>query len=484
MKKIINIITVTFLLVVTLTSCDKFLGNKPKGYTIPQYYDDYALLMNNMRFDFLGALYPTYLTDDVELSGANVPSYVDFNAKREEEQGCYTFKKGELFAQGSNDSFYANCYEQIYTYNVIINNIMNVPDGTDADKKNLKAEALVHRAFAYFKLLNTYAVHYNKATAATDYGVPIVLSEDINNSYIRNSVAQGYELIINDLSGTVKDLKENTKNPFHPNKSAGYALLARIYLYMGEYDLALQQAKEALRYNKGELLDYKKYKVNEDPEVGYWERIIDENGVAMPARGDNAEFSYIKLPSNDHSSYIFASADLMQTFDKNLPAGAIDKRKELFYAKDHVNTFEEMSFPGYTIYAAHVIPNMGVSLQEIYLTLAECEARIAAGTKEQALAYLDIVRDMRIVNNQPLVASDKEEALKIILDERRREMAFWGDNRFADLRRLNTEARFAKTVVHDLDGTKYELPANDIRYVMPLPYVVREFNPNIPQYNR
>lgn len=484
MKKIVNIITVTLLLVVTLTSCDKFLGNKPKGYTIPQYYEDYVLLINNMSFDFLGTLYPTYLTDDAELSGINVPSYVDFNAKRDEEKKCYTFQKGDLFAQGMNDSFYANCYEQIYTYNVIINNIMNVPDGTDEDKKNLKAEAMVHRAFAYFKLLNTYAVQYNKATAATDYGVPIVLSEDINNTYTRNSVAEGYELIINDLNAVVKDMKENTQNPFHPNKSAGYALLSRIYLYMGEYDLALQNGKEALKYNKGKLLDYKRYSLNNDPEAGYWERFLDENGEAMPQRNDNPEFSYIKLPSNDHSSLIFASDDLMKMFDKNLPEGAVDKRKELFYAKDRVNTFEEMSFPGYTMYVAHVMPNMGISLQEIYLTLAECEARTTSGTKEQALAYLNLVRDMRIVNNKPLVATDKEEALKIVLDERRREMAFWGDSRFSDLRRLNLDSRFAKTVVHDLDGVKYELPANDLRYVMPLPYSVREFNPEIPQYNR
>lgn len=484
MKKIVNIITVTLLLVVTLTSCDKFLGNKPKGYTIPQYYEDYALLMNNISFDFLGTLYPTYLTDDIELSGVNVSSFLDFNAKYEEERNCYTFKKGDIFAQGANDNFYSKCYNQIYTYNVIINNIMSVSDGIEEDKKNLKAEALVHRAFAYFKLLNTYAIQYNKTTAATDYGVPIVLSEDINSTYIRNTIAEGYELITNDLSGAVNELKENTQNPFHPNKSAGYALFARVYLYMGEYDLALQNAKEALKYNHGELLDYKKYKLNDSPESGYWDRIVDNNDIPMPSRADNTEFSYIKLPPNDHSSYVFASDDLMKTFEKNLPTGAVDKRKELFYAKDYVNTYEEMSFPGYTIYAPHILPNMGISLQEIYLTLAECEARIASGTKEQALAYLDIVRNMRIVNNKPLVAADKEEALKIVLDERRREMAFWGDNRFSDLRRLNVDNRFAKTVIHNLDGAKYELPANDLRYVMPLPYSVREFNPDIPQYNR
>lgn len=204
----------------------------------------------------------------------------------------------------------------------------------------------------------------------------------------------------------------------------------------------------------------------------------------MPAKGYNKSNIYIKLPSNDHSSYVFASKDLMETFKRDLPDGAIDKRNELFYAKDRANTHAEMVFPGYTMYIAHVMPNMGITTQELYLTLAECEARVPSGSAQKAMEYLDVLRNMRIVNNKPLVAKDKKDALRIALDERRREMAFWGSNRLIDIKRLNLEKDFAKTVIHNLDGVKYELPANDIRYVMPLPYSVRDFNPNIEQYKR
>ena len=482
MRKIFNI-TVAFVLISVLFSCDSFLDNQPKGYTIPKDFEDYSLLLNDYGLGFFGVEYPIYLSDNVELGEKDVPTKVTFSFKREEERASYSFKHGDIFPEGSTDYFYGDGYGQIYTYNVVANNIMGVPDGAENDKKIVYAEAVTHRAFVYLQLVNVYAKQYDKATANTDYGVPIMLDEDVNGSYKRNSVAEVYELIIDDLKNAIPNLDAATQNPYHPNKTTGYGLLARTYLYMGEFELALENAKKALESNRSsELIDYTKYHVN--PNSSASNRITDENDTPMPQRGNSTANLFIKLPPTDISSNVFASKDLMDTFGKNLPSGAIDKREELFYAKDSVNIYENAVFPGYTMYVAHIMPNLGLTLQEIYLTLAECEARVASGTKEQALAYLDILRDKRIVGNTPLTATTKEEALKIALDERRREMAFWGQMRFIDLRRLNKEPKFAKEVVHKLEDENFTLPANDARYIMPLPHVVREFNPTIPQYER
>ncbi|MEG1693425.1 MAG: RagB/SusD family nutrient uptake outer membrane protein [Bacteroidales bacterium] len=481
-KNILNTIILA-MFSLTLISCNDYLSNKPKGYSIPEYYDDYAVLLNGMSLPFLGVNYPALLTDDIVIGGAEgVPASASITSKQEYEQRSYTFKKGDLFPEGSNDSFYADAYKSMYTYNVVINNILNVPDGVEEDKHKLRAEALTHRAFTYLQLVNVYAKHYDKNSAATDYGVPIILTEDINSTYERNTVQEVYNLILADLKEAVLYLADATNNSFHPNKTTAYGLLARTYLYMGEYELALESAKTALKLNKtNALIDYKKYHAM--PE-GYWDRIVDNEGKVFPQRGENIENLFIKLPPNDMSSEYFASDDLLSLFPKNLPNGAIDKRFEMFYAKDRANTREDMLFPGYTMYIAHVMPNLGVTLQEIYLTLAECEARIVAGTATQATAYLDILRNNRIVNNKPLVAVSKDDALCMALDERRKEMAFWGQMRYIDLKRLNKEEKFAKTIVHTLEGKTYTLPANDNRWIMPLPHSVREFNPSIPQYER
>lgn len=463
-------------------SCDSYLDNEPKGYSIPVNFEDYSLLLNDMGHGFFGANYPIFLTDNAELAENNVPSSVTYSFKQESEQAMYSFKHGDVFPDGTNDGVYSDGYSQIYTYNVIANNILNVPDGTEKDKKRVYSEAVTHRAFIYLQLVNLYAIQYDKSTAHTDYGVPIILTDNINSTYKRNSVSEVYELIIKDLESAITNLDEVTQHPFHPNKSTGYAILARTYLYMGEYDLALENAKKALEFNRnGKLLDYTQYHVNPGSQFN---RIINDNDMPLPERGDSHANIFVKLALWDVSSEIFASKDLMATFQENLPAGAIDKREELFYAKDSVNIYANVKFPGHTMYVAHILPNLGVTLQEIYLTLAECEARVSSGTKENALAYLDILRDKRIVGNTLLTAGSKEEALTIALEERRREMAFWGQMRFIDLRRLNKEAKFAKPIIHILDSETFTLPPNDPRYIMPLPHNVREINPTIPQYER
>jgi hypothetical protein len=55
---------------------------------------------------------------------------------------------------------------------------------------------------------------------------------------------------------------------------------------------------------------------------------------------------------------------------------------------------------------------------------------------------------MRIAGNQPLVAATKDDALRMALEERRRETAYQGSTRLIDLKRLNKDPRFAKTVTH------------------------------------
>ena len=159
-------------------------------------------------------------------------------------------------------------------------------------------------------------------------------------------------------------------------------------------------------------------------------------------------------------------------------------REHLYFAKNSVNigTGINFLFPGYSLYVAYTQRNPGMLLSDLYLILAETEARI--GSKDKALEYLDHLRDYRITDNVPLSATTNKEALNIVLDERRREFSFLSDFRFQDLKRLNTEPDFAKDLVHNFAGVTYTMPANDPRYILPLSRDVVKFNPDIPQYER
>ena len=125
---------------------------------------------------------------------------------------------------------------------------------------------------------------------------------------------------------------------------------------------------------------------------------------------------------------------------------------------------------------------MAFGTGEIMLIAAEAEARI--GDPGLAVQQLNTLRNARIVGNTPLTAATKEEALVLVLEERRREMPNQGITRLIDLKRLNKDPRFAKTVTHTFEKEIFTLPANDKRYVLPLPPKVLEINPAIPVLDR
>lgn len=481
MKKIFTILSLSILLI---SGCKDYLDVKPKGYTIPEFYEDYEKLLNNSSLYGTTAAYPTYLTDDAQSgevrdvnNSADYPSYALF------KRNLYEFKPGPIFEPGKEDGFYEGAYEHIFVYNTVINNIEKVKDRPMADRMQLKAEAQIGRAFEYLTIVNAYAAHYDAATAATDLGVPLVLTEDVNVKYKRNTVAEVYAQIQKDLDEALPYLSVKAPNNFHPTKSVGYAFLSRMYLYMGKYNEALQNVNEALKLNSS-LIDYKLY----TNKAGTYGRVctIADSKVLFPAADKNGESIWTRIGSSSGGhvfTELYISADLLNVYQKDLPVNGKDKRLNLFFCNGEANFGSKpVYFPNRRLWAPYVEFNLGFSTPELYLIAAECEARV--GNKDIALQHLDKLRNMRIEGNQPLVAANSEQVLLMVLEERRRENAFQGNARLIDLKRLNKDPRFAKTVVHKNGAETYTLPANDKRYILPLPPKVLEFNPSIPVYDR
>ena len=70
----------------------------------------------------------------------------------------------------------------------------------------------------------------------------------------------------------------------------------------------------------------------------------------------------------------------------------------------------------------------------------------------------------------PFASSSQDEALPIILTERRKELIF-REIRWTDFRRLNKDPRFAVTITRVLDCISYTLKPGDNKYASPIPYV-------------
>ena len=463
MKKVTTILAIC--VVVMLTGCNDYLDIKPKGEKIPKTVTDYETLLNYESVQKVSDTYPTYLTDDVYLpdvaQGTATPG---LNSVDQSILNLYLFKK-DVFGEAQDDGFWFASYNRIYYYNTVIDNIMDAEGPSEQQKHSIRAEALISRALEYLYLVNGYAKHYDVRTADTDPGVPLVLDEDISKKdLVRASVKDVYAQIQSDLQAALPNLPAQPKgNAFRASKAAGYGILAKMYLYMGNYAEALKAANEVLEINNS-LLDLKKYAV-----VKVQSSIGRTN---VPQDIDNPENIYIKFAPYVYglSSKVFGSDELISLFSED------DMRLQVYFTKN----FRNIPTDKY-VWAPYLRANLAVSSPEIYLIAAECEAR--EGSIERAIALINKLRDNRIKNNTDIVATDRNDALQKVLEERRRELAMSGMVRYIDLKRLNQESQFAKTVTHVTGEGTFSLEPNSPLYVLPIPAKVMRFNKNSMQQN-
>lgn len=448
-----------------LTGCNDYLDIKPKGEKIPTTVSDYETLLNYESVQKVSDTYPAYLTDDVFLpdvaEGTATPG---LNSVDQSIRNLYLFKK-EVFGDAQDDGFWFASYNRIYYYNTVIDNIMNADGSDEQQKLSIRAEALISRALEYLYLVNGYAKYYDVRTAESDPGVPLILDEDISKkNLVRASVKDVYAQIQSDLQTALPNLPMQAKgNAFRASKAAGYGVLAKMYLYMGNYTEALKAANAVLEMNNS-LLDLKKYAVvKPQSSIGR---------TNVPQDIDNPENIYIKFAPYVYglSSKVFGSDELISLFSED------DMRLQVYFTKN----FRNIPTDKY-VWAPYLRANLAVSSPEIYLIAAECEAR--EGSIERAIALINKLRDNRIKNNTDIVATDRNDALQKVLEERRRELAMSGMVRYIDLKRLNQESQFAKTVTHVTGEGTFRLEPNSPLYVLPIPAKVMRFNKNSMQQN-
>lgn len=463
MKKVTTILAIC--VVVILTGCNDFLDIKPKGEKIPTTVSDYETLLNYESVQKVSDTYPAYLTDDVFLpdvaEGTATPG---LNSVDQSIRNLYLFKK-EVFGDAQDDGFWFASYNRIYYYNTVIDNIMDADGSDEQQKLSIRAEALISRALEYLYLVNGYAKYYDVRTAESDPGVPLILDEDISKkNLVRASVKDVYAQIQSDLQTALPNLPMQAKgNAFRASKAAGYGILAKMYLYMGNYAEALKAANAVLEMNNS-LLDLKKYAVvKAQSSIGR---------TNVPQDIDNPENIYIKFAPYVYglSSKVFGSDELISLFSED------DMRLQVYFTKN----FRNIPTDKY-VWAPYLRANLAVSSPEIYLIAAECEAR--EGSIERAIALINKLRDNRIKNNTDIVATDRNDALQKVLEERRRELAMSGMVRYIDLKRLNQESQFAKTVTHVTGEGTFSLEPNSPLYVLPIPAKVMRFNKNSMKQN-
>jgi hypothetical protein len=433
-------------------SCKKYLDVKlANSQIVLKTATDCQLVLDN--YSAMNTNFPS----DGELSAGDF--YMDttgfFNSTAE-AQSFYIWSpqaiRSDAGAQWTND------YTTVYNANIVLECLANIHDNTpQVTLNNLKGSALLFRAYAFWQVAQLYAKPYIAASASADPGIPLRLSSDVSKPSVRSTVQQTYDQITGDLKLAASLLQDSTGVVSRPNRAAAYAMLARVYLSMGDYTDALTASTSSLNI-KNSLLDYNTITPGVVP--------------VFPNRFNTEElFHTVMVQEPELSPGYPPYRAPIAMIDTNLvhSYAANDLRSTLFFRGGSDGSY------GFTgnyepAYATSVFFD-GLAVDEVYLTRAECYAR--AGNAVAAMADLNTLLVNRWVTGTytNMTASSADDALAKILVERRKELVMRG-LRWTDLRRLNQDPRFAVTLTRVAKSVTYTLPPNDPRYTLLLPQPV------------
>ncbi|WP_320018593.1 RagB/SusD family nutrient uptake outer membrane protein [Labilibaculum manganireducens] len=465
MKKIIY----TFILISLLYSCDDFVDIVPKGNTIPETVDDLSRLMNLGTFTSEG--------DFTEIS-FNIPYFElysdDYTITQDELQPNFYLNTIPIFASylkwsdssENSDEKWDGLYKSNYVANYVLDKVDNVAEGVANDRNEVKGRALVHRAMNYFLLVNLYGKQYDASAGSastTDLGVPLILESDINKQYQRATVAKVYEQILDDLTQAISIMKTEVSEFSNiPSLSVAFALRARVYLWMQNYDQAYTDAVKATELN-GDLIDYNTCS-QAVPSFGSLGGII---GYPTPA-AKNSEVIYAR----------FKSSSLPVVYTEKM-LGITDTDNDLRYTL--FSYFQSGVLQMF--YNNH--NHSGINAAEVWLIRAEAALRKPNPTVTDAIFALDYVRVNRFKQDayEPTELTNTDALLDEILNERRREIRL-NEMAFFDRKRLNANPATAKPMSRVVQGMEYTLPVGSPKYQLLIPVNVMQLNPLLIQNER
>ncbi len=320
--------------------------------------------------------------------------------------------------------------------------------------------AYFFRALSFFEVAQVFASGYDSLTADTAWGIPLRLTNLTTEVIKRSTVLETYQRITGDLRMAVGVLPDGgTPFPTRPSKTAAYGLLARVYLAMGKYD-------SAYLYSDSCLL--------RQPALLQYDTVSQTTYYVFNRFNAEVIFSEVMEtlnPSPVSDFIVYVDSTLYGTY-----AGG-DLRKSLYFVNFGTGG---VYFTGF--YDQEGFAFCGLATDEEYLIRAECEARL--GNVTAAMQDLNVLLQTRWSGTFiPYTATDATDALGQILTERRKELLFRG-LRWTDLRRLNKDPRWQKTLYRGMGTAIYSLPPGDPRYVYPIPDNVMGFNPGMPQNPR
>lgn len=205
----------------------------------------YRLLKNDGGLIDNGYYFWAFGADDVTWNGTSTGStfkLYDYSRNIASSTTEYTWELG---------------YRVIGNCNKIIEIIQGLGNESTREQTIMMGENYYLRALSYFLLVNEFAQPYSN-NPTQNPGLPLKLTSDPNNlPQSRSTVAEVYDQVVLDLKDAITYLTlqqgETPKSNIYATKEAAEALLARVYLYMENWDGAWEMANKVITSGRFEL---------------------------------------------------------------------------------------------------------------------------------------------------------------------------------------------------------------------------------------
>ena len=449
MRKYINHIMVTLFTISFIQSCKKFVEVDPP---IDKLDSELVFSDEQTATSSVLGLYTRMMSTLPVISSGGVTIYTGLSADEfynvnTLDPEIASFTNNELTPANSKLStdFWLKGYNIIYHANACISGLENNSTIKVSLRDQLLGESLFIRSFMYYYLVSLYG------------DVPLILSTDYeaNGNAPRSQVDLVFAQLINDLKRAQSLLTESypTNGHVRPNKWTSTALLARIYLTLGKWDLAEHEASNII--NSGV------YVLEQNPEDVFlpvsneaiWQIMPSANGFnTTEARYFVPTTSASSRPNYPLTTYLqsaFEPGDLRRA--KWVNSKVVAGQSYYYPYKYKIRDFGLPVTEYYMVFR----------LAEQYLIRAECYAH--QGETINAKSDLDFLRQR--AGLPATSANTPDELLNALAQERRVELfAEWG-HRWLDLKRTKT----ATTVLSPIKpgwketDTLYPIPSGEIR---------------------
>lgn len=334
-------------------------------------------------------------------------------------------------------SYWPSCYDLIFRINSIIEGVGSSTGISNIAKNELIGQAKFLRAFVYFQLVNFYG------------GIPIVTSTDykINMLLPRSEVSTVYSQIIADLTVAQNLVSENylksnlvsvTTERVSVNKAVVGALLARVFLYTGQWAKAEEESTKIINNATYSILDSldEVFLMNSNETIWQIEGDI--------SKGNNSQDGSFFIPyAAGIIPTVYLSENLLNTFDSH------DKRFKNWIAVLAVGS-DKFYYP-YKYKKRDGIAGSGDVTTEYNMILRLAEQYLI---RAEARAHLDnidgTIEDLNVIRKRAGVELYTDRSPEIILNaiEKERQLEFFAESghRWFDLKRTGRADEVLATV--------------------------------------